>query len=354
MADRRPIVLAAVSFAAVILTPVALTRPAEAADMSATPQSAEPDVPTRKLSVPVTAAAPPTRDNGLIVLPVPPQPSPATVDAAARETGNPINKPVTGASIEPQIVGGDKPLSLESLQATRPGSGLAAEGLEPGRQNILYDAGLAYGARGGLAARAFAINEMLRRYEPTLDSVYNFGDVILRRRGSQIIMRPPVVSEAEMAMALGDGGQIARETACVYSITKIAQLSSAPPNWRTYLVRTWDEPSRPADAVLPRTQQEVQYWNKYVAEGWGEGERQANEIFLNDLGRLQRDITGTARYRVLLRAGVVANPRVATKQQVVDGGGSELRAGDRIVTITSQPGLQANARVWRGARRCPK
>ena len=79
---------------------------------------------------------------------------------------------------------------------------------------------------------------MLRRYESTLDSVYNFDDVILRRPGSQIIMRPPVVSEAEMAMALGDGGQIARETACVYSITKIAQLSSAPPNWRAYLVRS--------------------------------------------------------------------------------------------------------------------
>ena len=183
-------------------------------------------------------------------MPVPPQPSAATVDAAARETGNPINKPVTGASIEPQIVGGDKPLSLELLQATRPGSGLAAEGLEAGRQNILYDAGLAYGARGGLAARAFAINEMLRRYEPTLDSVYNFDDVILRRPGSQIIMRPPVVSEAEMAMALGDGGQIARETACVYSITKIAQLSSAPPNWRTYLVRTWDA-AQPAGRRCP-------------------------------------------------------------------------------------------------------
>ena len=66
---------------------------------------------------------------------------------------------------------------------------------------------------------------MLRRYEPMLDTVYNFDDVILRRPGSQIVMRPPVVSEAEMAMALGDGGQIARETACVYSITKVAQLS---------------------------------------------------------------------------------------------------------------------------------
>ena len=354
MAERRPILLAAVSLAGVFLTPVALMRAAEAANISATPQSAEPDLPTKKLAVPVTTAAPPTGDNGPIVMPVPPQPSSATVDAAVRETGNPINKPVTGGSIEPEIVGGDKPLSLESLQATRPGSGLAAKGLEPGRQNILYDAGLAYGARGGLAARAFAINEMLRRYESTLDSVYNFNDVILRRPGSRIIMRPPVVSEAEMAMALGDGGQIARETACVYSITKIAQLSSAPPNWRSYLVRTWDEPSRPADAVLPRTDEEVQYWNKYVAEGWAEGERQANEIFLNDLGRLERDITGMARYRVLLHAGVVAKPRVATKQEVVDGGGRELRAGDRIVTITSQPGLQANVGVWRGARHCPK
>jgi defect-in-organelle-trafficking protein DotC len=348
MAERRSIPLAAISLAA-----LGLMARAKAADMATTPP-AQPYVAPAPAAVPVTTTAPPARDNSLIVMPIPPQPSPATVDAAAHRTGNRINKPVTGASIEPEVVGGDRPLSLESLQATRPGSGAAADGLEPGRQDILYQAGLAYGARGGLAARAFAINEMLRRYESTLDSVYNFDDVILRRKGSQIIMRPPVISEAEMALALGDGGQIARETACVYSISKVAQLGSAPPNWRTYLVRTWEQPSRPADAVLPRTEQEVQYWNKYVAEGWAEGERQAVEIFLNDLGRLQRDITGMARYRVLLRAGVVARPNVATKDQVVDGGGGELRAGDRIVTITAQPGLRADAGVWRGARRCPK
>jgi defect-in-organelle-trafficking protein DotC len=348
MAKRRPFMVAAISLIALALSP------AIAADMASMPASPVPYVAPKPIAVPVTTTTAPAPDNRLIVMPIPPQPSPERVDAAAHETGNPINKPITGSSIEPEAVGGEKPLSLESLQATRPGVGLAADGLEPGRQDVLYQAGLAYGARGGLAARAFAINEMLRRYESTLDSVYNFNDVILKRPGSRIIMRPPVVSEAEMALALGDGGQIARETACVYSISKVAQLGSAPPNWRTYLVRTWEQPSRQADAVLPRTEQEVQYWNKYVAEGWAEGERQAVEIFLNDLGRLQRDITGMARYRVLLRAGVVANPRVATRQQVVDGGGNELRAGDRIVTITSQPGLQANAGAWRGARRCPK
>src|ERR1700735_5870941 len=146
MADRRSTMLAAVSFAAIILSPVALIRPATAADMSATPQSAEPDLPTKKLpepvttAVPVTTAAPPASVNNLIVMPVPPQPSSATVDAAARETGNPINKPVTGASITPEVVGGDKPLSLESLQAIRPGSGRAAGGVEAGRQKILHEA----------------------------------------------------------------------------------------------------------------------------------------------------------------------------------------------------------------------
>jgi defect-in-organelle-trafficking protein DotC len=97
MADHRPILLAAVSFAALFITPVMLMRAAEAADISATPQAAEPDFPTKKLAVPMTTAAPPAAINNLIVMPVPPQPSPATVDAAAHETGNPTNKPVTGA-----------------------------------------------------------------------------------------------------------------------------------------------------------------------------------------------------------------------------------------------------------------
>jgi defect-in-organelle-trafficking protein DotC len=347
MAKPRAILLARVCAGALLATGAG-----RAADMTSSPAVVtQPAV----APAPVAAAtAPLARDNGVIVMPIPPQPSPATVDAAAHQLGNPRNKPVTGASIEPAVVGGEQPLSLEALQAARPGSGLAAEGLEPGRQDILYQTGLAYGAQGGLAARAFAINEMLRRYELTLDTVYNFDDVVLRRPGTHIIMRPPVISEAEMALALGDGGQVARETACVYSISRVAQFGSAPPSWRAYLVRNCQQPRPPADAVLPRTEQEVQYWNKYVAEGWAQGERQAVEIFLNDLGRLQRDITGMARYRVLFRAGVVANPKVATEQKIVDGGGGELRAGDRIARITAQPGLRADAGVWRAARHCPK
>ena len=44
---------------------------------------------------------------------------------------------------------------------------------------MLRTAALTYGAQGGLAARSFAINEMLRRYQAQLDSAYDFGALVL-------------------------------------------------------------------------------------------------------------------------------------------------------------------------------
>lgn len=294
-------------------------------------------------------------ENGVAIYPVPPVPPPAVVDEAARELGNPLNKPITGAAQVPAVAGGERPPSLETLQAARAGATGPGSGLEIGREEVLHQAGLSYGAQGGLAARAFGINEMLRPYEAMLDSVYDFGPLVIHHGASQILMRPPIVSQAQMAFALGDAGQVARETACVYSITRQAQLASAAPNWRSYLVRDWGWPHRPAEAVLPRTENEEAYWNKFVAEGWAHGEKQAVEIFLSDLGRLQRDIVGMARYRVLLRAGVVENPKVVFENSAVNGGGAELRAGDSIVRITEQRGLRANKAAWpHGARDCPK
>ena len=219
---------------------------------------------------------------------------------------------------------------------------------------MVRTAALTFGAQGGLAGTLVCLNEMLRRYQAQLDSAYDFRPLVLPVGGGQTLMRPPIVSAAQMAFALGEGGQVARETSCIYQITREAQLSSAPPNWRTYLVRVWATPHRPSDGALPRTKQEVAFWNKWVAEGWAQGEKQAVEIFLSDLGRLERDIVGMARYRVLLRAGLVEPPKVAFENRPVDGGRDSLHVGDQTIRITDQPGLQGNPRSLdvraRGAR----
>ena len=301
----------------------------------------------------VAAGGPSFADGSLTSPSVPPDPTPGQVEQNVPDLANPLNKPITGGSEDPLVVGTPPPPSLESLQAIRPGDE-KGDGLEPGRADMLRTAALTYGAQGGLAARSFAINEMLRRYQAQLDSAYDFGSLVLPVGRGQTLMRPPIVSAAQMAFALGDGGQVARETSCIYEITREAQLASTPPNWRAYLVRVWSNPRRPTDGALPRTKQEAAYWNKWVAEGWAQGEKQAVEIFLSDLGRLERDIVGMARYRVLLRAGLVEQPKVAFQNRRVDGGRDSLHVGDQTIRITDQPGLQGNPRRWAPGAGCPQ
>ncbi len=281
--------------------------------------------------------------------PVPPLPSLGQVDQAARTLGSPLNTPVTGSSIQPVVIGGERPPSLEALQAARPGINPSA-GLAGPRGEALHEAALSFGARGGLAARGFALNEILRRYESRLDAAYDFSALVVQVGSGQTLMRPPVVTEAQMAFALVDGGQVARESGRVYEITRQASLTSAPPNWRSYLVRAWVNPTPPPDDLRPRTSEEAGYWTKWVAEGWAKGERQAVEIFLSDLGRLERDLVGMARYRVLLRAGLVEQPRVTFANRAVQGGRDKMRVNDRTITITDQPGLNPNQRRWRGGQ----
>jgi defect in organelle trafficking protein DotC len=292
-------------------------------------------------------------DGSLTSPRVPPDPTFDQVEQNVPDLANPLNKPITGASEDPLVVGTEPPPSLEALQATRPGDQQGG-GLEPGRAEMVRTAALTYGAQGGLAARSFAINDMLRRHVAELDSAYDFRPLVLPVGSGQTLMRPPVVSAAQMAFALGDGGQVARETSCIYEVTREAQLASTPPNWRAYLVRVWAKPNRPNDGALPRTRQEAAFWNKWVAEGWALGEKQAVDIFLADLGRLERDIVGMARYRVLLRAGLVEPPRVAFRNYRVEGGRDSLHVGDRTIRITDQPGLQGNPRRWRPGAGCPQ
>lgn len=302
-------------------------------------------------ALPISTAALAAGDGSVTFLPSPPIPGQAAYNAAAAGLAGQVNQPITGASTLPVVEGGDAPPSLEALQAVRPGD-QGSDGLETGRAETLRQAALIYGAQGGLAARSFAINEMLRRYEAQLNAIYDFRPLVLPVGGGQTLMRPPIISEAQMAFALAENGQVARETSCIFEITREAQLTSAPPNWRAYLVRTWGTPARPADAALPRTSREVDYWNRVLAEGWAQGERQAVDIFLSDLGRLQRDIVGMARYRVLLRIGLVEEPRVAFQSTAAEGGRSRLAIGDRTVRITDQPGLQANRRRWQPGAGC--
>ncbi|MBS1035838.1 type IV secretion system DotC family protein [Gluconobacter cerinus] len=261
------------------------------------------------------------------------------------EAGDAIDTPVTGAAEAPDIPDVDRPSSLEAMMAVRPGYSPKQESGN-GRDSAVRSAAWAYGAQGGRAAESYAINELLRRYSHVLDQKVDFRTLVLPAGNGQTLIRPPVVTEAQMAVALDPSGQTARETGTIYQITRRAQLVTAVPQWRTWLVRTVSPPSPPADAVRPRTPHEVEVWRSGVAYGWAAGQRQAVEIFLDDLSRMERDVMGMGRYRVLLRAGKVAAPEVSQLHRDVQGGADLMRLDDRELRIRSQPGLDANRAHW--------
>ncbi|SDB71527.1 type IV secretory system conjugative DNA transfer family protein [Belnapia rosea] len=296
------------------------------------------------------AAAAPARagsaGDGTSDAPVPPMPSAEQVDRGSRIMARGINVPVTGASITGRVTGGGRPPSLEAMQALRPAT-LADKGAEGMRMQAVCQEGKAYGARGGLSARSYGINEMLRRHEPELDARYDFSTVAISTGGRTTMLLPPVVTEAQMAFALGDGGQVARETGRIYRITRQGRLTSTVPDWRSYLVRQWGAPTPPAETLRPRTDREADTWARCVADGWAEGELLAVDTFMSDLATLETDLIGMARFHVLLRSGLVEQPRIAVRHLRVQGGGDRLNLQDTTISITRQRGLNPNAGQWR-------
>ena len=181
-----------------------------------------------------------------------------------------------------------------------------------------------------------------------------FRTLVLPVGSGQTLMRPPIVSAAQMAFALGDGGQIARETSCIYQITREAQLASTPPNWRAYLVRAWATPRRPTDGALPRTRQEAAYWNKWVAEGLGGRARSKPSRFSSPISAAWNATSSAWRVIGSCCAPGWSSRPLAFQNRTVEGGRDSLHVGDKTIRITDQPGLQGNPRRWAPSAGCPQ
>lgn len=269
------------------------------------------------------------------ITPSPVPPSGYSPDAPAR-LANPQNTPIDGASIEGVPFGKTAPPSLAALQALRPGTDPQSS-LSPDRAAQLREAALAYGTAGGLAAGSFKIRENLRRRQDELDRTFNdrFRDLILPASdGSQVLIVPPAVSEAQLALAVEDTGLSAREDNRIYKLSQNAKLASRPPMWEGFLVMEYGNPAPPPDESRPHNDIESAYWKQNVSQGWARGQKQSVEIFLDLLAVMESQIEGMARYRVLLASGLVQAPKVAVIKAVNRGHGDEVWYGDVVTRIT--------------------
>lgn len=210
------------------------------------------------------------------------------------------------------------------------------------RHQSLRDAALSVGARGGLAWRSLQINQIVSRYDGTLDRIFNFHALLLDRN-----ILPPVMIEGRYTFEQSTP-EVIRLADRSYSIVHQARFVSMPPTWRDYLFLKFIKPEMPDPSLLPRSETERRVWDRYVQEGWQAGIDQADSIFSENLGRLKRDYEGMVRYRNLLAQNMVSPPYVAEVNMGVTGNDEEMSVNDRIFKITALPAFkyQGQGEQW--------
>ena len=241
----------------------------------------------------------------------------------------------------------EKPPTVEQLQSLdikgddtdKPTPGLQI------RHDAQREAALSYGARGGLAMRTYEIRQRLKRFSDPLDRIYSFRQLLIGAPGG-LYIEPPIVGEAIDALDIKQEGQHAVIADKILQVTRNARLVPTSREWRAYIEREWEKPEAPPDVLLPKGPEERANWEKWVAEGWQNGIKQAEDIFNDDMTRLNNDFTGMVRYRKLLAQAMISQPVAIMVDRGVSGGGVEMRIGDRAVEITGEPQLLNQARTW--------
>jgi defect-in-organelle-trafficking protein DotC len=218
------------------------------------------------------------------------------------------------------------------------------------RIDAMREAAMSYGARGGLAFRTFEIQRRLAEYDKSMSKAFNFSRLLVPAP-SGLLIEPPIVSEAQQAVLVNSGGQAAAVADRIYRINRVARIVTASRNWHLYLERDWGRVDPPPAILLPKTDEERVAWAAYVKQGWDAGVKQANDTFESDIDRLTNDFVGMVRYRELLAQGMISPPYALADDRGVTGGGSEMRVGDRGVTITGQSSLIPKTGSWSPATR---
>ena len=218
------------------------------------------------------------------------------------------------------------------------------------RVDAQREAALSYGARGGLAMRTFEIQRRLAEYDASMSKAFDFSRLLIAAP-SGLLIEPPIVSEGDRAVLVNSGGQAAAVADRIYRINRIARIVTAARNWHLYLERDWGRVDPPPQVLLPKTPEEKAAWAAYVKQGWDAGVKQAEETFESDTDRMTNDFTGMVRYRELLAQNMISAPYALSDNRGVTGGGSEMRVGDRGVSITGQSALIPESDTWTPAPR---
>jgi len=263
----------------------------------------------------------------------------------------PIDAPMTLADAQ-QLY--QKPAHVAPAVAAEPGNAELAALLKSGRidasgarARAIIDSGLSVGLKAGMGAQLRVIGGSVERSERDLDTVYDFGRLMIQGR-----VVPPVITEAR-DLYNQDGEYTIRLSGALFKIETQARFSSVPPNWRDYLsfalTPTTVDAVSMVTGVSPKTGDEERLWKAAVTDGWNQGVGQANLMFKHAMDRMNRDLLGMYRFQTFVVQGKISMPAVASESIPVTRAGQSMAVDETLLRITTLPEFDNVADHWSGS-----
>lgn len=243
------------------------------------------------------------------------------------------------------------PATLAEVLAARPEAEKVVEFADERRRAAMRDAAISFAMQSGLVRRYFELHQILARYARQLDRVYRFDRLLIANEGFSVA--PPVVVETTRAFRLAEGGQRAASARRVLRIEEPARVVSGSPGWRSYFERAWETPRVPSAVLFPRDGEEAALWAHWVQESWADGVTLAEDAFLADLDRLNRDFQGLVTWRILETQRMASAPEIEVVSRPVVGGGKEMLVDEKQIAITVDGRLNPLHGDWRVIEETP-
>lgn len=159
-------------------------------------------------------------------------------------------------------------------------------------------------------------------------------------------IRAPVIEEIGFTQTIEDK-RTRRDIKKRYRIKRQAEVINAPQTFMDFFGNLLTEkPKAPNVYMLPLNPEELEYWRKGILNGWGEGNRLANEIIRADLRAAMSEFTGQLRFHYLARAKIISRP---TSQNITVGtnaNGMSVNIGESLFEITQLPQFNDKELEW--------
>ncbi|MCA1785129.1 MAG: type IV secretion system DotC family protein [Desulfobacteraceae bacterium] len=197
------------------------------------------------------------------------------------------------------------------------------------RFSAIAEAGTMLGIQTAVKHRHEQINETLESIASELDAMYDFS-ALLEHDGR---VQPPIITEVQNALQIKSAAE-SISSQVVYKIIQDAKIVSTPPNWRSYLLKSFTAIEDVNPILLPRTDAEQRVWSRSVEKGWHQGVKQAERVFDANLSILQRDYLGLLTYKHLALQNIISVPMVAEGELGIKIRNKTMDVDQRVFRIT--------------------